>query len=525
MHACKPQLSLLALTLVVGCSTSETPLDSVSTSLSGTTYSGPVTTSSGPQGSTSAATDSQVTTGGMSASESDSAESGVGITSTTSGSGFLDFAPPDDTTTTTTTDGTTGGISDSDTSPPAPVCGDGVLDPGEACDDGDGNSDNATCTLGCALAVCGDGLVQNGVEACEDGNAANDDLCVTGCKEPICGDGFVGPGEGCDDGNQIDNDTCGNDCAAPNCGDGKLQANQGEACDDGNKEDTDACLPTCALATCGDGIVHAGVEDCDDGNGDNSDVCTTLCKPPTCMDGLESGAETDIDCGGATCKDCKLGQSCEVDTDCETAACEAGVCLPPKSCKQVKTAQPAAKDGIYTIDPDGGGNNEPFQVYCDMTVDGGGWISLVHLSDLSKLNYSLPHTQVALSESTKFWILAEKANPTYSLTAYNNLPAVNYQASGPAPTDTGWSWNGVPWNNPPGCHVVQQLILDQSANQVPRSYGNPHYNQGAVFNAALTPAALATASTIDVATVVNFPSIHVGCIGWNVLKDPIVWIR
>ena len=45
-----------------------------------------------------------------------------------------------------------------------------------------------------------------------------------------------------------------------------------------------------------------------------------------------------------------------------------------KSCKYIKMAYPNAKDGIYTIDPDGDGGNKPFDVYCDMTTEGGGWI-------------------------------------------------------------------------------------------------------------------------------------------------------
>ena len=44
-----------------------------------------------------------------------------------------------------------------------------------------------------------------------------------------------------------------------------------------------------------------------------------------------------------------------------------------KNCKEIKAGNPAATDGIYTIDPDGPGGIEPFECYCDMTTDGGGW--------------------------------------------------------------------------------------------------------------------------------------------------------
>jgi len=39
-----------------------------------------------------------------------------------------------------------------------------------------------------------------------------------------------------------------------------------------------------------------------------------------------------------------------------------------------KNACANSKDGVYWIDPDGStGSNQPFQVFCDMTTDGGGW--------------------------------------------------------------------------------------------------------------------------------------------------------
>src|SRR5690606_38461702 len=41
----------------------------------------------------------------------------------------------------------------------ASVCGDGVEQPGEACDLGPLNDDYGACTRECALAVCGDGLL------------------------------------------------------------------------------------------------------------------------------------------------------------------------------------------------------------------------------------------------------------------------------------------------------------------------------------------------------------------------------
>ncbi len=111
----------------------------------------------------------------------------------------------------------------------APQCGDGELEVGEECDEGDQNADKP-------------------------------DMCRTTCKKPGCGDGIVDSTEQCDDGNYLPTDTC-IACTNAVCGDGHVQAGV-EACDDGNADKTDACV-SCKQATCGDGAVQTGVETCD----------------------------------------------------------------------------------------------------------------------------------------------------------------------------------------------------------------------------------------------------------------------
>ena len=58
--------------------------------------------------------------------------------------------------------------------------------------------------------------------------------CGGPCPEPVCGNGAIEEGEVCDDGNTADNDYCSADClsATGSCGDGAVQSN--EDCDDGN---------------------------------------------------------------------------------------------------------------------------------------------------------------------------------------------------------------------------------------------------------------------------------------------------
>ena len=94
-----------------------------------------------------------------------------------------------------------------------PVCGDGIVTPDEACDDGSdptsvsANADNAYggCTTACTLGpYCGDGIV-NGQEECDLGHFNGEypyaDLCTVACTKPhYCGDGILDTdrGEACD---------------------------------------------------------------------------------------------------------------------------------------------------------------------------------------------------------------------------------------------------------------------------------------------------------------------------------------
>lgn len=117
--------------------------------------------------------------------------------------------------------------------------GDGDGDPGDG--DGDGDGDGGE-------AMCGNGLVE-GDEQCDDGNDVGTDECLVSCQLPGCGDGLVWKGhEACDDGiNDGSYDGCAVDCLelGPRCGDGMIDEDY-EVCDDENDTPDDGCT-VCAI--------------------------------------------------------------------------------------------------------------------------------------------------------------------------------------------------------------------------------------------------------------------------------------
>lgn len=223
-------------------------------------------------------------------------------------------------------------------------CGNGKLDSGETCDDsnfysGDGCSsaclveENYLCsTVGqtCTFspppppALCGNGVIETG-EICDDGNAHGGDGCSGLCA--------VETGWKC---------TAQNiPCVATQCGDGVLAGN--EQCDDGIVNTTSGCTPSCTIApnascpanggpcvpmVCGDGYV-TGTEQCDTGSKDGQHGCSTTCQvvdgwscplanaPCTekCGDGMVVGDEqcdeqADVACCSSSCK-LKTGFVCD----------------------------------------------------------------------------------------------------------------------------------------------------------------------------------------------------------------------
>ncbi|MBL9103140.1 MAG: hypothetical protein JNL82_19495 [Myxococcales bacterium] len=124
----------------------------------GTGSSGEATTGGGSSGSESTA----AVTGETGTETGSTGSTGAGSTGTT-GASSTGASSTGETSGETSSEGTTDGGSSSE---PAGVCGDGELDAGEACDDGDAIDDDE-CSNACVLPTCSDGL-ENGSETAVD---------------------------------------------------------------------------------------------------------------------------------------------------------------------------------------------------------------------------------------------------------------------------------------------------------------------------------------------------------------------
>jgi cysteine-rich repeat protein len=110
-------------------------------------------------------------------------------------------------------------------------------------------------------SACGNGVVQVG-EECDDGNTTSGDGCSSTCMfetEAFCGNTVVEADEECDDGNNTSGDGCSDVCmleVEPVCGNEIVEV--GEQCDDGNTTPGDGCSDTCTVEAGQDATVVFG---------------------------------------------------------------------------------------------------------------------------------------------------------------------------------------------------------------------------------------------------------------------------
>jgi hypothetical protein len=92
----------------------------------------------------------------------------------------------------------------------------------------------------------------------------------------------------------------------------------------------------------------------------------------------QSGCTSEADCGGTApycetstseCVQCRFSSHCAANN----SVCDGNACRLAASCQELHDQLPALGNGVYRIDVDGAGTAAPFDAYCEMTVDGGGW--------------------------------------------------------------------------------------------------------------------------------------------------------
>jgi len=145
-------------------------------------------------------------------------------------------------------------------------CSSGTLCPrGTLCNDATG-----TCIDPQLVAACNGKADDDSCDAAGVPGSCSSGICAS----LVCGNGIVQPGEACDDGNRTDGDGCRGDCLSDEtCGNGVIDYELGEQCDCGrdaatlgpgcsdNNNNAKFCRTDCKLS-CGDGMVGPG-EVCD----------------------------------------------------------------------------------------------------------------------------------------------------------------------------------------------------------------------------------------------------------------------
>jgi cysteine-rich repeat protein len=234
-----------------------------------------------------------------------------------------------------------------------PVCGNGEIDGGESCEDGNtqsGDGCSATCQDEACIAQT-PGYDPPEVPLCSDGDGCTLDTCVSHVCQHVetCDDGIDCTVDSCtlnqcqnvvDNGFCNDDDQCTTDICSVGAG-GCVNVDNTNQCDDGiactvvdrctdgvcaggsNCPDGEVCNPNtgqCQVGGgCGDGIID-GTDQCDDGDTQwvAGESCDATCFKVACGDPDDTGTVRSSDAlfilrtavGSQTCDDCV----CNVDS-------------------------------------------------------------------------------------------------------------------------------------------------------------------------------------------------------------------
>ncbi len=181
-------------------------------------------------------------------------------------------------------------------------------------------------------------------------------------------------------------------------------------------------------------------------------VMTSVCATATCMYSCRAGF---ADCDGNSTNGCEAQLSADANhcgrcgVSCGTRVCNNSVCAFPVSCADLHRRRPTAPSGIYEIDTDGAGTAAAFQVYCDMTTDGGGWTlvmklgagefcynnpnwtSLAPVFEIQMLNPTFPTVGGYDAKSRAFYGLTDATGLRFSTSRNNAVTVTFVRASSP----------------------------------------------------------------------------------------------